>query len=41
VVEILDLDLVFQIPQKDARNIGGIRGGRKLTRSTMEMYFEL
>jgi hypothetical protein len=40
-VEIVDLDLLFQIPQKDAIIIGGIRGGRKLSRSTMDMYFEL
>jgi hypothetical protein len=40
-VEIIDLDLLFQISQKDARIIGGIRGGRNLSRSTMEMYFEL
>jgi hypothetical protein len=40
-VEIVDLDLLFQIPQKDARIIGGMKGGRKLSRSTMEMYFKL
>jgi hypothetical protein len=40
-VEIVDLYLLFQISQKDARIIGGIRGGRKFSRSTMEMYFDL
>jgi hypothetical protein len=40
-VEIVDLDLLFQISKKDARIIGGIRGGRKLSRSTMEMYLKL
>jgi hypothetical protein len=40
-VEIVDLDLLFQIPQKYARIIGGMKGGRKLSRSTMEMYFKL
>jgi hypothetical protein len=29
-VEIVDLDLLFQIPQKDARIIGWDGGGRKL-----------
>jgi hypothetical protein len=40
-VDIVDRDLHFQILQKDARIIAGIRGGRKLSRSTMEMYFDL
>jgi hypothetical protein len=40
-VEIVDLDLLFQIPQKDATIIGGMRGGRKLSKSTIDMYFKL
>jgi hypothetical protein len=38
-VEIVDLYLLFQISQKDARI--RIRGKKKFSRSTMEMYFDL
>jgi hypothetical protein len=36
-VEIVDLDLLFQIPQKYARIIGGKREGARSRGSTMEM----
>jgi hypothetical protein len=38
---VVDLDLLFQIPQKDARIIGGKREGASSRRSTMEVYFML
>jgi hypothetical protein len=38
---IVDLDLLFQIPQKYARIIGGKREGASSRGSTMEMYFVL
>ena len=31
----VDLDLLFLFPQKDSRNMGGIEGKGKLSRSTM------
>jgi hypothetical protein len=31
-VKIVDLDLLFKNPQKDARIIGGMIGGKKLSR---------
>jgi hypothetical protein len=40
-VEIVDLDLLFQIPQKYATIIGGKREGASSRGSTMEEYFEL
>jgi hypothetical protein len=36
-VEIVDLDLIFQSPQKDARIIGGMEDEEISSRSTMEM----
>jgi hypothetical protein len=38
-VEIVDLDLLFQNPQKDARIIGEMDEEESSSRSTMEMYF--
>jgi hypothetical protein len=39
--EVVDLDLLFQIPQKYARIIGGKREGASSRGSTMEVYFML
>jgi hypothetical protein len=38
-VEIVDLDLLFQSPKKDARIIKGMEEEESSSRSTMEMYF--
>jgi hypothetical protein len=38
---VVDLDLLFQIPQKYARIIGGKREGASSRGSTIEEYFEL
>jgi hypothetical protein len=40
-VEIVDQDLLSQIPQKDARIIGGKREEESTRGSTMEVYFVL
>jgi hypothetical protein len=40
-VEIVDQDILSQIPQKDARIIGGKRKEESSRGSTMEEYFEL
>jgi hypothetical protein len=40
-VEIVDQDLISQIPQKDARIIGGKREEERSRGSTMEVYFVL
>jgi hypothetical protein len=40
-VEIVDQDLLSQIPQKDARIIGGKREEESSRGSTMEVYFVL
>jgi hypothetical protein len=40
-VEIVDLDLLFQIPQKYARNIGGKGEIESSKESTIEVYFML
>jgi hypothetical protein len=40
-VEIVDQDLLFQIPQKDARIIVGNGEGESSRESTMEVYFVL
>jgi hypothetical protein len=40
-VEIVDQDLLSQIPQKDARIIGGKREEESSRGSTMEVYFML
>jgi hypothetical protein len=40
-VEIIDQDLLSQIPQKDARIIGGKRGEEISRGSTMQEYFVL
>jgi hypothetical protein len=41
LVEIVDQDLLSQIPQKDARIIRGKREEEILRGSTMEVYFML
>jgi hypothetical protein len=38
---VVDLDLLFQIPQKYARIIGGKREGASSRGSIMEVYFVL
>jgi hypothetical protein len=38
---VIDLDLLFQIPQKYARIIGGKREGASSRGSIMEVYFML
>jgi hypothetical protein len=38
---VVDLDLLYQIPQKYARIIGGKREGASSRGSTMEVYFML
>jgi hypothetical protein len=38
---VVDLDLLFQIPQKYARIIGGKREGASSRGSTIEVYFML
>jgi hypothetical protein len=40
-VEIVDQDLLSQIPQKDARIIGGKTDEESSRGSTMEVYFML
>jgi hypothetical protein len=40
-VEIVDLDLLFQIPQKDARIKGGMGEEESLWRSTMVVQMKL
>jgi hypothetical protein len=40
-VEIVDQDLLSQIPKKDARIIGGKRWEESSRGSTMEVYFVL
>jgi hypothetical protein len=40
-VEIVDRDLLSQIPQKDARIIGGKREEESSRGSTVEVYFVL
>jgi hypothetical protein len=40
-VEIVDQDLLSQIPQKDARIIGGKREEESSRGSTIEVYFVL
>jgi hypothetical protein len=40
-VEIVDQDLLSQIPQKDVRIIGGKREEESSRGSTMEVYFML
>jgi hypothetical protein len=37
LVEIVDLDLLFQSPQKDARIIGGMEEEESSSRLTMEV----
>jgi hypothetical protein len=39
MVEIVDLDLLLQCPQKDARTIGELEEEESSSRSIMEVYF--